>query len=178
MRVAVLTDGAAGDPDRFYDIGEYVALRERETREALACLSLGEVEFLRFPDGRLDQAGELETSIADLIRRLRPDVIYAPSPWETLSDHWAAARALARVLQTGERGPAWWAYEIWTPVVATHIVDIGAVWEQKRRAILCYQSQLRYVDYLERVEGLARYRTLHAPALNHAEAFRLMRASQ
>ena len=174
--IVTLTDGAAGDPDGLYDGRDYRELRENETRQALGCLALHDVEFLRLPDGRLAQAAELDRAIADVVRRVRPDIVYAPSPWETLADHWAAARALERVLQAGEGGPAWWAYEIWTPLVASHIVDIGSVWEQKRRAILCYQSQLRYVDYLERVEGLARYRTLHAPALARAEAFRLMKA--
>lgn len=172
--VAVLTDGATGDPDGVYQGQDYVGLREREAREALSCLGVADIEFLRFPDARLGEADGVERSLAGLIHRFRPDLVYAPSPWETHPDHWAAARAVSRVLQEDGRPPMWWAYELWTPLVASHLVDIGSVWEQKRRAILCYESQLRYVDYLVRVEGLSRYRTLHAPALARAEAFRAM----
>ena len=172
--VAVLTDGAAGDPAEVYSGQDYVRLREREAREALSCLGVTDVEFPRFPDGRLGEADGVEKSLDGVIRRFRPDLVYAPSPWETHPDHWAAARALSRVLKEHGGRPSWWAYEIWTPLVASHFVDISSVWEQKRRAILCYESQLRYVDYLVRVEGLSRYRTLHAPALARAEAFRAM----
>lgn len=172
--VAVLADGAAGDPDGVYQGQDYVGLREEETRKALSCLGVTDVEFLRFPDGCLADADGLERSLAGLLRRVRPDVVYAPSPWETHPDHWATARALGRVLAAHDQRPTWWAYEIWTPLLASHLVDVEPVWEQKRRAILCYESQLRYVDYLVRVEGLARYRTLHALTLARAEAFRLM----
>lgn len=174
--VVFLTDGAAGDPDGFYRGTDYVALREGEARAAAACLGVKELEFLRLPDGRLAESEGVEDRLGELVRRFRPDVVYAPSPWESHPDHWATARALARVLREREDGPVWWAYEIWTPLIPSHLVDIGPAWEQKRQAILCYETQLRYVDYLSRIEGLHRYRTLHAPTWAYAEAYREMTA--
>lgn len=169
-----LTDGAAGDPQGFYRGTDYIRVREEEAREAASFLGVKALEFLRFPDGRLSANKAVEEVLDGLIRRFRPSVIYAPSPWETHPDHWAAARALARVLRNTAHQSTWWAYEIWTPLSASHLVDIGHVWERKRRAILSYQSQLRYMDYLSRVEGLARYRTLNVPGLSFAEAYQVM----
>jgi LmbE family N-acetylglucosaminyl deacetylase len=172
--VAVLSDGARGDPAGFYRGVDYVGLRQAQTRAGLGCLGLTDVEFLSLPDAHLSEVAGLPDALGERIGRFRPDVIYAPSPWETHPDHWAAAHALQRALKKLEVRPAWWAYEVWTPVLATHLVDIGPVWAQKQSAIACHASELRYVDYRPHVEGLARYRTLHAAGVERAEAFRVM----
>jgi LmbE family N-acetylglucosaminyl deacetylase len=62
-------------------------------------------------------------------------------------------------------------YEIWATVQPTHVIDITAVWDVKRKAVEQYQSQLRYNDYLHMVGGLNAYRSIYLPSARHVEAF-------
>src|SRR5213592_3128523 len=69
VRVVVATDGAeAGDTAR----------REAESRAALASLGGASIEFLRFPDRRLADAGDLPDRLDVILRDFKPDLIAVP----------------------------------------------------------------------------------------------------
>ena len=59
---------------------ELRALREAEQRAALAELGPVEVEFLRFPDGRLQASLELRKALTAVIRRYRPATVFTHDP--------------------------------------------------------------------------------------------------
>jgi len=129
-------------------------------------------EALDLPDGELRHDRALEESLVELLERLRPRTIYHPPVDEMHPDHAAFGAAfLAALARCAASDAAAFAYEIWVPVVATHVIDVSASWAQKRRAIECHRSQLVYNDYLRAAEGLSAYRSIFLPGAAHVEAY-------
>ena len=68
-------------------------------------------------------------------------------------------------------------YEVWNAMVPDVIVDITAVVEQKKNAMLAHQSQLAYTRYDHCMLGLAAYRSMvHLGGRGYGEAFRIVRS--
>jgi LmbE family N-acetylglucosaminyl deacetylase len=161
---------------------EYVALRRAEAQAAAAVLGIGRTEFWDYPDGMVvteADLGAVVERLADLLRRERPDVVYAPHAGETHSDHHfvalAVARARARLAGTGaapDGAPRVLGYEVWSPLEPDWAVDVASVYETKLRAIRCYASQLERNDIPRAVDGLNRFRAvLLPPGGRYAEVF-------
>src|SRR6185436_9648761 len=106
-------------------------------------------EFLGYPEGHLPAPSELATAaraLAERVRALAPEIVYAPWIGEQHVDHHVLARAVRLALAlAGFRGSAW-GYEVWTPLVPTLIVDVTRVFEQKLAALGEHESQLAYRD--------------------------------
>ena len=183
VRVCFLTDGAQGDPAlRALAAGSAVrrsgeaALAQRRRAEALAVLGVKHHDFFGAPDGALGDAVQaLAPKLAAVLDDWRPDTVMLPFFTDRHSDHHAASHCLAAAVQrAGEaRAPhTCLGFELWSPILANVVVDIGSCLDTKRRAIACHASQLKDVDYWQAVEGLNRYRALSAllPG-GHAEAF-------
>jgi len=171
VHVVVVTDGDAGDPDGRYPAAGYVELRRDECRRAARELALAPPLFLGFGDRTLAPGARLAGALREVLERSRPEVVYHPATTEMHPDHHATAVA---ALTAAARLPftvRTFAYEIWTPVVPTHVIDVSAVWEAKRAALAHYASQLAYNDYQRAMAGLAAYRAIFLPAASHVEAF-------
>lgn len=163
VRVIVFTDGAqAGDAAR----------REEESRAGLALLGEGaEVRFLRFPDRRLDAAGDtLLSAIRSELTDFRPDLVLVPSPVEIHPDHLALATAFCAVVQSDESLFADLAlaraafYEVSQPLRPNTLVDISDVAEAKYAAVAAHASQRELRDYPALARGLNAYRSMTMPA--------------
>jgi LmbE family N-acetylglucosaminyl deacetylase len=147
--------------------------RARLVELQLACEWLGitDVEYLAMPDGglstRVDQLAEL---LCRRISRLRPAVVLLPWWRDAHRDHRALSAAL--VAMSGPAQLQVWAGEIWSPLPATHVVDIsGSPLVRKQAALTAYRSAARTLQ-LDAVLGLNRYRALAAgPDCEAAEAF-------
>jgi LmbE family N-acetylglucosaminyl deacetylase len=161
VHVVVATDGAqAGDASQ----------RESESRAALALLGDATIEFLRFPDRELANAGELGQRIAAILREWKPDLIAVPSPLEIHPDHIALARAFCDLIA---RDPSLFAdlavarvafYEVSAPLRPNTLVDITTVAEAKYAAIQTHVSQAAIHDYTSYARGLNVWRTMTLPA--------------
>lgn len=92
----VLTDGSKGTWDASADQGELVATRRDEQRTAAAALgATGECVFLGEVDGELQASTTNRARVAEVIRRLRPEVVAGHDPWKRYRlhpDHHAAGR--------------------------------------------------------------------------------------
>lgn len=92
----VLTDGSKGTWDADVDQDALVRRRQHEQRDAaLALGATGECLFLGETDGELGAGTELRGRVAEVIRRLRPEVILGHDPWKRYRlhpDHHAAGR--------------------------------------------------------------------------------------
>ena len=164
VRVALATDGAAGDPERRFDVGTYPARRRAESRSAATVLGLSEPTFWGLPDScevveadKLRLIGLVEREIAGF----EPDLVYLPWRCDNNPDHIVLSevveRGMAAVGFTGEaRG-----YEVWAPIPSPDlVVDITAVLEVKRAALACFETQFAYGDLGHQVLGLNAYRSL------------------
>ncbi len=160
VHVVVATDGAqAGDG----------AQRESESRAALAILGNATIEFLRFPDRDLANAGELASRLRGILRDWKPDLIAVPSPLEIHPDHLALSRAFCDLIA---RDPALFAelavariafYEVSAPLRPNVLVDITPVAEAKYAAIRKHGSQTAIRDYTSYARGLNVWRTMTLP---------------
>ena len=171
VRIVFATDGRAGDPLGHYANCDYREVRRAEARKAGEILGVRDLTFWDYQDGKLAEVEDLADRLARLLAVERPDVIYRPSVREVHPDHWALAVAVDRALETYRDAVAPYAYEIWSTVQPTHVIDITAVWEQKQQAIEQYQSQVVYNDYLHKISGLNAYRAMYLPTARYMEAF-------
>jgi len=92
----VLTDGSKGTWDPSTDQAELVTRRQGEQRAAAGALgATGECVFLGEIDGELRTDTDSRGRVAEVIRRLRPEVILGHDPWKRYRlhpDHHAAGR--------------------------------------------------------------------------------------
>ena len=158
--------------------------RAREAQAASAAMGLAVRENLELPDGRVQDTIENRERLARLLREHRPQVVFAHHDEDLHPDHAATGRLarqawyLAGLRRLAERdgGPAaqrptrLYHFPGHVPFDPTFVVDVGEVWEDKRRVVQCYASQLRPegendrgehflfgADILQRMESKARY---------------------
>lgn len=171
VKVVFATDGAAGDPLGYYRDCDYRALRREEARRAAAILEIDDLVFWDYPDGKLAEVPDLSERVRALLMTDRPDIVYRPSTLELHPDHWALGESVEEALRQYTPKCDDFCYEIWATIRPTHVLDITAVWDLKRKAVEQYASQLRYHDYIYKGAGLNAYRTLYLPSAHYAEAF-------
>jgi LmbE family N-acetylglucosaminyl deacetylase len=172
VRVLFLTDGSRGGfrADRDED---YVRMREGEAIAGLEAMGVGQWEFFRVADRSLAPTEELAERIAEEIDRFRPAAVAVPSPFEIHPDHLAAGALLARALSISPHRPRILLSEIGAPHVANWILDITDLMERKKTALQCHASQLADNDFVDKMLGLNRYRTVNCGErqVRYAEAY-------
>lgn len=124
------------------------------------------------PDGKFNDSPAYRSALAAIVDRLRPNWVFLPWLHDSHPDHWRIARASSEVLRRSAVEQLLY-YETWTPVPATHVVDITTVMEKKKTAVLCHETALQYCNYLDAMLGLNAYRALYLPSRDSrwAEAF-------
>jgi len=162
--VAVVTDGSEGGDDPSVPDDELRDWREREQRAALSELGVRDVEFLRFPDGRLEPTLALRRALTRLVRRYRTATVFAHDPTAHLfegyinhPDHRAAGVATLDAVYPAARNPRAFRELLAEGLTAHHVrsvylfytthanawIDIaGAPLERKIAALAHHESQL------------------------------------
>ncbi len=157
IRHLVCTDGSKGSWDPDEDVGELVATRREEQREASRALGgSAVVVFLGWPDGELQAGLRQRWELASWIRRLRPDVVLGHDPWKRYRlhpDHRAAGFLLTDAI-VAARDPHFFpelaapphrpaTLLLWEADDPDHVEDVGEHLETKIAALLCHRSQYR-----------------------------------
>ena len=163
VHALLLTSGDKGSDDPVLSAAEIGALREAEQLAAARLLGLGDVRFLRHPDGDLEDTRALREQIVRAIREVRPDVVFTHDPerpyppYVTHRDHRVAGRATLDAVYPAARdrrqfpehadsglGPHH-VREIWlfSSAAPDTWVDIGPTLERKIAARLAHASQTR-----------------------------------
>jgi len=153
--VVYLTSGERGSP--WHAPGELGVLREREATEAMKVLGVPaeNLLFLRIPDGGIDPAAlDQVGAVVEVLRRIRPVLLYLPHPDDASFDHREAFRLCWRAAgMAGSRNfpewgpdPHWVAavlgYEVWSPIAGPgYYEDITDHLDRKLAALACYGSQ-------------------------------------
>ena len=159
----IVTDGDAGGFDDGLSREEMARLRRDEQRAAAACVGVGDVRFLGYPDGRVEATLDLRRDIARVIRQVRPDVVLTSSAERNYGhihpshpDHRAVGAAALDAVYPDARNPyafpellaeegleAWTVREVWTsggPLV-NHYVDVTEEVPRKVAALRAHASQ-------------------------------------
>ena len=130
------------------------ATRSREAEAAAAALGAATLDFLDCGDGAFRTGPEEEDALIELLRRLRPELVLAPTPADRHPDHGRAHRLVldasyyaglrGRAPGGGEphRPAALFSYPQHDPIEPAFIVDVTETWEVKMRALDCYESQI------------------------------------
>ncbi|HEV2969366.1 MAG TPA: bacillithiol biosynthesis deacetylase BshB1 [Pirellulales bacterium] len=149
-RVGVL-DLTNGEPTPFGT----PEIRARETAAASAVLGLDWRENLGLPNRSLEHTLAARHRLAAVFRREKPRWIFAPYWVDSHPDHVAAtelieaARFWSKLTKTDipgephfpERIFYYFCVHLRLAVPPAFVLDISPFWEQKRRAIECYESQ-------------------------------------
>lgn len=170
IKVVFVTDGAgAGSLS-----ADAPVIRRKEAIAALSVLGIDDIEFLDEPDGSFRNSSGFEKKVGQLLQQFQPDWLFVPSVLDYHRDHVAIGQAILSCWQNRKMPGRAFIYEIWCPLPATHVIDIGSVIDIKKQAISCYALPLAHCDYLSASLGLASYRGLYLPGKrdgNYAEAF-------
>ena len=170
--VACLTDGRHSDPAVPPETAATV--RRGEFLQVMESLSLTDYKLFDVEDGQL---AENLDRFADLDLG-EFDYVFLPSPFEQHPDHLAVTPLVARLLrQRPYKEQLKLAfYEVWSTLPAPNsFVDLSGLAEAKRQLIATYASQVKQIDYPDRIMALNRYRgmVVHRP---HAEVYTLVDA--
>lgn len=150
LRVGVL-DLTNGEPTPFGT----PEIRARETALATKILQLDWRENLNLPNRSLEATLDARRALAEVLRRTRPKVIFAPYWEDAHPDHVAAtqlieaARFWSKLTKTDMAGEPYWPPRIlyyWSIHLRIHpeptfVFDISSVIEEKMQAIRAYESQ-------------------------------------
>jgi LmbE family N-acetylglucosaminyl deacetylase len=166
----IVTDASGGGDDHATDVGPEARkgisdIRKAEQRKAAEVLGLAGVEFLDYPDGRIEPTLELRRDIVRLIRRLQPTIVVSPSPdrrWDPFfigrhhPDHLAVGVAVTAAVYPAARNA--WDFpelleeglephrvkELWIvgAPVTNHYVDVSDTVDFKIEALRAHHSQL------------------------------------
>lgn len=185
----LLTSGDKGSHDRHILPGELAARREAEQRAAADVLGVGDVLFLRYPDGILEPTLALRRELAGIIRDRQPDIVLAIDPWRAYQlhpDHRAAGfAALDAIIAArewyifpeqllGDRQP-WRVQEIYLfwAQENDHWEDVTETIDRRIDALKAHYSQVfrRIDDLSDRVRDGAG-KTGEKPGFPYAEAFK------
>lgn len=178
VKVVFLTNGAKGDSTGKIDKDEYVALRHMEAEKACKCLGITDVEFWGYEDRELAGSKGKLSRLIELLNDFKPELVYVPSPLEFHPDHRAAAFLLEDAIRNCEPNFDVACYEANQPLRVNVLVNITPVLDIKRKALECYQSQLREMPYMEICLSLNSFRSLTLPKeVTHAEGFSIWKSS-
>jgi N-acetylglucosamine malate deacetylase 1 len=176
VKQVVLTDGrlAAPKPE---EEEEMARVRAEEARSVAAHLMLAPPELFGVSERDFLAPAQLEPMVARLSTLLadwKPDALFVPWFFDQHPDHRYVNRVVARALSRSAldlSGITVHGYEVWSFVPPGLVVDVTAVFAEKRRLVSLYRSQLKLMRYLELVDELARPRALLAGEKAQAAEF-------
>ncbi len=135
-----------------------VADRKKEAAESARILNLSFRDNLKFPDAFIENTPEAREKIIRVIRRLRPEVIFAPYPDDRHPDHIRAGNLITEAAFYAGLGkivpelPAHRPrrivyYMITYEFVPSFVVDISRDFAVKKKALSAYRSQFFNPDW-------------------------------
>jgi len=146
--------------------------RMKESETAAAVLGSKRNHFLQFPIRTLDANKKLEESLSIVFQKSNPGIVFLPFWFDNHPDHRAVSKALIKLKKKISLKFIVYAYPVWSPLNPNCIVDISETWEDKKKAIECYRTQLASRDYVKIAQSLGQYwAEIKKPGMRYAETF-------
>jgi LmbE family N-acetylglucosaminyl deacetylase len=158
-------------PGEAFDRSIAIASKKRRAAEAAQILGLNSMTFLEAEDGLLHESPEHVQTLVEKIKSTGCQRILCPWVHDAHPDHAVTFRMLQLALRQIKNDVEIWLYEVWSPLIANHVVPIDDTIEEKIKAVSLYQDSHERVEYASRFLGLAKYRSLLARQATYAEAF-------
>ena len=161
--VICLTDGRYGDPEIEPD--KMAEIRKNEFETVMKKTGINSSQWLGIEDSHLLENG----ATFKTINIKGYDYILMPSPFDAHPDHLAVDYLFRKYFKKYYKKVVY--YELWSTLsTPTKYVDISSVIDIKLENIKLYKSQMKYIDYSTRIEGLNRYRGI-IPHVEYAENY-------
>jgi LmbE family N-acetylglucosaminyl deacetylase len=187
VHVVIVTDGRLGDPELANKIGQgtvsenevsaYILTRQEESQRAGEILGYGKPIFWGVRDRELLYDEELIIKVLEAVNRFKPCAVYSPSIFEMHPDHRNLAMIVLEAIRRLKIKPDLFMYEVGRLIPSPDILfDITDHWDQKLRAVKCFESQLSVCPFHEYISSLNHFRTFTLPAdVKMAEAYMVIR---
>jgi len=181
-----VTSGEAGS--QTLPKSELAAIRKKEAKESARMLGVSNVEFLNYPDGLTYFTEEARIRVINIIRRVKPHIIFVHGKCDLFPDH-RIVHDLVMSSIAGAAGPwfqdtqgePWsvdkvFGYEVWHPMQSYQWAsDITKTIDKKIEALECFKSQVGPTKYHEAFKGLARYRGVMSFVGKYVEVFEVLK---
>ncbi len=168
-----------------------VSLRQQACEQANKILGVSSIEFLNYPDNRLDGIHLLDIvqSLERLIKKIAPEVVYTHHIGDLNIDHQLTHRAvitacrplpgcsIKEILAFEVVSSTEWSYSVCAPFLPNVFVDISAYLDVKMRSLEFYHMEMRVFPHarcIDNVMALSRYRGCTV-GFEAAEAFMSIR---
>ncbi|HUO57536.1 MAG TPA: bacillithiol biosynthesis deacetylase BshB1 [bacterium] len=129
--------------------------RLKEAEKAARVLGLDDYLILPLKNRELKDTLPARRKAAEVIRRYKPAIVFAPYWVDAHPDHWGAsqlveaARFWAKLVKTDMKGTPWYSPKLYyhlcshlrVNIQPSFIVDTSDVHERKLAAVSCYESQ-------------------------------------
>lgn len=162
---------------------EKIKLREDECRKAGKILGVKDFIFLRKEDQTIYADQNLQKELVKIIQEINPSIVLAPHKDDSDFEHKIISSLVKEAAWLAKDAVLWpelppsdnleklLFYEVWAPLRRPNkFIDISSEIEQKRKAMLQYQSQLSRRDYIGAIIGLNTFRG-RLKGIECAEAF-------
>ncbi len=160
------------------DQGGAADVRRAEAESVCGYLGADAV-FLGLPDRKVEVEQSSVRSVQKILREIRPDAVFVPSPQEFHPDHRVTLALVNHALRQMAMTPAIYHYEISRQSEVNQLVDITSVADEKLRLLQMYQSQLGQNNYQSIMEAMDTLRTYTLGAgVEKAEGFFLYAGKQ
>lgn len=167
--------------DGVYSAEERNKMRIYEWNKVMKLLNVNSTYINSTWGGDFPFINQLNKSMEKMLREIdlsKYDYVFIPGFLENHEEHrWVTYTFMNKLLksQKYKKGLKIVTYEVWALLPrVTDYLDISKEMDKVLELFQIYESQLKYVDYDKRLEGLARYRGLMASRVAYAEAYATM----
>lgn len=168
--IICLTDGRFGGHNQPEE--EIIKIRKEEFKQCMNKLNITSFRFLDIKDRKLIY----NYPVFESIEFDNYDYIFIPNYFDQHKDHKAVTTLLQKsfLSKKYKKSVRIVFYEVWAALAfPNYYVDISKIIEQKKELINIYSSQTKYVDFLEGICSLNRYRGILVNT-KYAECFSIL----
>lgn len=169
----IISDGKGISLESIDEDIDIVSIRRQESIDAASILGIKHVLFLDFPSQQLESyKNKIKERIEDVIKKFKPDILFAPSPLDFHQDHITIAH-IALWLKKIFIPLRIAFYEIYNTIRFNSLVDITDVMHIKEKAMLNYRYSLllRPEIFYNAIKALNSYRSFYTGQNRFYEAY-------
>lgn len=153
-----------------------INIRFAEFENAMQSMNIKKYTSLNLSPNIFYPSRELVLKTEEIIKEFKPEIIILPSFIDNHEEHKILNIILSEALKRNNFQLDILLFEVWSAINPNILFDITDVIDKKIEAIKCYESQLKYVNYIDTIIGLNRYRSItNIKGNGYCEGFLLLK---
>ncbi|MDR3071749.1 MAG: PIG-L family deacetylase [Endomicrobium sp.] len=146
--------------------------RAIEAERAAIVIGAKRIHYMHFQIRTLYNNEDFYNNLVLIINKVNPDVIFIPFLFDKHNDHMVISQAIVHIKEMINLKCIVYCYSVWSPLNPNCLFDISDVWDLKKEAIECYQTQISTRDYVRIAQGLNQYwGEIKEHGMRYAETF-------